>query len=456
MRLLHRLLGASALLAALLPTPAHAIVNGKQVVNNDWSFMVAIGCSGQSTKPTCENRRYGQVPDGMYTPQFCAGTLIAPTVVVTAAHCLRHENGQVLDARDLVVGGGTPNLKAMTGTRVSTVLSVTEDPAYNPETQVHDLAIMRIAKALPDTSTIGWQPSADAALRNGGLDVEMAGWGDLLPVGTSPTIAQFAQLKLYAQDRCSAELGNRFNSELMLCATALNGTAWIDACQGDSGGPLTSTISGLRVLIGVISWGDSCATGKPGVYSSIPATLPSVLATVPAAAPTVRAGVKSLSVTVSGEAWMAGAWAVLAEHNLQLSTCGIVLTAVSTTGSCKVDNLVLGGNYVVRVVPPIGIVAPPPQLVNVKGAPDKPRIRSAAPISTKGYSLVSFQAPGPNDATVSVRSVTCRSTNSVRSARTSGLKLVVTNLRRGTTYSCTAQAINVYGVSTTSNRFTLR
>ena len=146
--MLRRTLLACALLVGMLTQPAAAVVNGKQISTNDWSFMVAIGCSAQSTKATCNNRQYGLTADGMYTSQFCAGSLIAPTVVVTAAHCLHHENNQVLDATDLVVGGGTTNLRSMTGSRVTTVVSITQDPLYNPTTQVHDLAILRTSKQI--------------------------------------------------------------------------------------------------------------------------------------------------------------------------------------------------------------------------------------------------------------------------------------------------------------------
>ena len=454
--MLRRTLLACALLVGMLTQPAAAVVNGKQISTNDWSFMVAIGCSAQSTKATCNNRQYGLTADGMYTSQFCAGSLIAPTVVVTAAHCLHHENNQVLDATDLVVGGGTTNLRSMTGSRVTTVVSITQDPLYNPTTQVHDLAILRTSKPIADATTIGWLPAATPQLVNGGLDIEIAGWGDLLPAGTSPTIGQFAQLQLYANERCESELGTSFSVALMLCATAPTATGWIDACQGDSGGPMTATVSGLRVLVGVISWGTSCATGKPGVYTSIPATLPTVLATVPASPPTVRGGVKSLTVSVSGEAWMSGAWAVLAEHNLKLHTCGIVLTALSTTGSCKIDELILGGNYVIRVVPPIGIVAPPAQVISVKGAPNIPQIRSVQAISPTGNALITFVAPNANDASVTTRVVTCRSPYGTTSARAFGLKLVLTKLRKGTVYRCTAQAINLYGVSVAGSPFKVR
>lgn len=450
---MKRLLGT--LLVVMLSgyvQPATAIVNGKQIVNSDWAFMVAIGCSTDSTKNFCNQRKYG-VSVGMYASQFCAGSLISPTVVVTAAHCL-HDGNDVLTAADLVVGGGTMDLRAMTGPRVTTVVSIAEDPDYSQVTQTRDLAVLRLAKPLPDTSTISWLPTS--ALIGDTPNVEIAGWGDLLPGGTAPVFAQSAQLSLYSREQCIAELGGFFSPGVMLCGTAPAGTGWIDACRGDSGGPLTATVNGLRLLVGAVSWGTSCAQGRPGVYTSIAATLPSILNRFPAAAPTIKPGIKTLTVTVTGDAWMAGAWAVLAEHNLKIRTCGLVISALATTASCRIDALPLGGNYTVRVVPPIGIPPAAAQVVYVKGPPDVPRVKSVSSVSRSGNAVITFAPVETNDASVNTRVVTCRSGGNTRSSRAYGLKVVLTKLKRGTTYNCTAQAINLYGTSATSQSFKVR
>lgn len=50
----------------------------------------------------------------------------------------------------------------------------------------------------------------------------------------------------------------------MLCAWAPEK----DACQYDSGGPLVSRDNNM--LVGVVSWGVTCADDFPGVYASPP------------------------------------------------------------------------------------------------------------------------------------------------------------------------------------------
>ncbi|CAG2169584.1 unnamed protein product [Oppiella nova] len=42
-----------------------------------------------------------------------------------------------------------------------------------------------------------------------------------------------------------------------------------DACQGDSGGPLVEIVNGKATLVGVVSYGSTCADDYPGVYTQV-------------------------------------------------------------------------------------------------------------------------------------------------------------------------------------------
>lgn len=58
-------------------------------------------------------------------------------------------------------------------------------------------------------------------------------------------------------------------SEGQLCAYDPKGEK--DACQGDSGGPIQITDIGNAVstIVGVVSFGDSCATAAPAIYTRV-------------------------------------------------------------------------------------------------------------------------------------------------------------------------------------------
>ena len=83
-------------------------------------------------------------------------------------------------------------------------------------------------------------------------------------------------VNLIADDVCKRGdwYGSEFDATTMMCAGYARGGK--DACQGDSGGPLQCRAprGGWR-LVGVVSFGQSCAVAKkPGIYTRIKSVLP--------------------------------------------------------------------------------------------------------------------------------------------------------------------------------------
>lgn len=70
-----------------------------------------------------------------------------------------------------------------------------------------------------------------------------------------------------------ANLGNlaslRGLSASQMCASNL--AVGSDACQGDSGGPLFihQKSTGVSTIVGIVSFGISCGTDLPGVYTRV-------------------------------------------------------------------------------------------------------------------------------------------------------------------------------------------
>lgn len=111
------------------------------------------------------------------------------------------------------------------------------------------------------------------------VQLTIAGWGSIEADRTNLSkVLLKANLNIVPLDRCNETL-TKFNelsnlpslralSKSQMCA--LNLMIRSDACQGDSGGPLfIHHPSGMSTIIGIISFGVSCGTALPGVYTRI-------------------------------------------------------------------------------------------------------------------------------------------------------------------------------------------
>ena len=439
----------TALLALGSVAPASdAIVNGQQVTDASWSFMVAIGCSSTSTSPYCDGRHFDSTR-GMYAAQFCAGALISPTIVLTAAHCVRPPSQAPLSSADLVVGGGTPSLAQMTGSaRVRPVISVLVDPRYDARTQRYDLALLRVAGPPAGSSIVpfaGATPAETATVR-------VAGWGDLLPTGTTPISAQAGTITLRPQVDCLASYPAAFDASTMLCGSGLSATGIVDACRGDSGGPLVSMASGAPRLIGLVSWGEGCASASPGVYVRLDTTMPGLIAALPVTDPIASGGPHTMTVVVTGEAWSTGTWAVLAEHGSDAATCYAEVRLPGLLATCTMTDLANGGVYTISAVTPNGVPTGSTTVV-VQGAPTLPHLARVSRRTASGAASVWFAPSSPTDAPVTLWRTVCTSASSRIFAQSRSRVVTVRGLRPRVTYTCRARTGNPYGLSAWTPRF---
>ncbi len=239
-----------------------------------YPFLVALLQAGRYAK------------EGAFQAQFCGGTLTTPTTVVTAAHCVvDQKSGEVMTPAEVLVGFG-PSLRAP-DLRIVAISAVTPDPDYERKSSANDVAVLTLGEPVRDIAML--QPVApedSAALTAPGSTVRVAGWGNTSTSGqTFPDQFRVGTLVIAPDGTCGQ--GQSFtigsvtftgyaakdaDARVMICAIGVTGAGSIvDSCQGDSGGPLIAGDGAAARLVGIVSWGQKCASRFPGVYTRVAA-----------------------------------------------------------------------------------------------------------------------------------------------------------------------------------------
>ncbi|WP_165436267.1 PKD domain-containing protein [Amycolatopsis suaedae] len=209
--------------------PTTQIVGGEKTTVAQYPYAIAMLREG------------GSRPMG----QTCTASVVAPRVILTAAHCKDGQGAKSMyyGADDLTVGGGTK----------IEVEEYLQHPNYDPPNgwqTGYDVGIVVTKTDVPVPAGYKFPrvaDSSDASLSDPGKDALTLGYGRV-----SDGENQYAHLKkatlpiVDGQGECSS-FGS-FNPSYMICAGYQDGRHGI--CQGDSGGPLV--VDG--VIIGVSSW----------------------------------------------------------------------------------------------------------------------------------------------------------------------------------------------------------
>ena len=278
---------AAFLLAAVslaLPAQASAleprVINGTPSDGSD-AYLVALLDAAQYRD------------EGGFQAQFCGGTLTTPTIVVTAAHCVREDNGTISLPQSIVVAVGgdleSPSL------RTYPVTSVTVHPGYVADSAIYDVAVLTLGTPVTGATTLTpLRPEETAAVMVSGAPLRVVGWGNTSTTDdVFPSRPVAGSVTLFPDTACGGGGDFTLNGvhfrgfgsadadpQIEVCASGVRADrAIVDSCSGDSGGPLISGIGAAARLVGIVSWGQKCSGRTPGVYTRVSAMYPFLVQT---------------------------------------------------------------------------------------------------------------------------------------------------------------------------------
>lgn len=138
-------------------------------------------------------------------------------------------------------------------------------PLYEAGSGRSDLARLTLQEPLSDdlVRAVGLQSRGDEP-------AVAVGWGRASVGGVAPCRLARRTMRVVDQAECASRLkgvDREFDSISMICAVPA-ADDWRDSCSGDSGGPLIlGDDPNDGAVIGIVSWGQGCGGGPPGVYA---------------------------------------------------------------------------------------------------------------------------------------------------------------------------------------------
>ncbi|XP_055372818.1 venom serine protease-like [Condylostylus longicornis] len=199
-----------------------------------------------------------------YQRIFCGATIIHKKYLLSAAHCYSSNETNDPEELNALVGDNDFTIRNRF-TKLYDIEYIIYHEDYDSDKVTNDIAILKTTKDIAFNSGVGpaCLPFKFSTKDFVGSKVITGGWGTISFGGLQPNSLQKVNLDIISIMECQVKIKHLNFGQF---CTFTKGK---DACQFDSGGGLFYKSNGLYYVVGIVSFGFSCATNFPSVNTRV-------------------------------------------------------------------------------------------------------------------------------------------------------------------------------------------